>query len=101
MAVDSGRVAIVANSSPVAIVLDRIRGTLGTVDLGEWDCWASAAEILCPLRAYSLDYLAQQATAISPDPTPAAAQTVATPEPLVTRWRAWLAARPGHQASVR
>lgn len=98
VAVNGDWVAIAANSSPVVMLINQTSGKFATADTGEWDCWAAAADILCPGRAYSVDYLVEHSRALDPDPAPDnpmqyLARAVGQPIPIVDYWRAWVAIR--------
>jgi len=86
--------AVVANSSPVAILYNRKTGMLGSARLDEWDCWAAAADVLCPSRKRSTDDLAGKMKPLEDEPAPAdapkyLADSVGTAVPIIDYWRAW------------
>ena len=60
-------IILVANSSPIALVYDRVGNALGEAALGELGCWAIADRVLCPSRAYSPTDLRGRALMLKPD----------------------------------
>jgi hypothetical protein len=60
-------IILVANSSPIALVYDRVGNALGEAALGELGCWAIADRVLCPSRAYSPADLRGRALMLKPD----------------------------------
>ncbi|MGO4572726.1 hypothetical protein [Microvirga sp. 2TAF3] len=87
-------IAVAANSAPVVLVYNRKTGALGSVETGEWDCWASASSILCPSRHYSVEELAAKTKMIEAEPPPSdvqayLAQAVKRDVSLIDYWRAW------------
>lgn len=67
IASNGSHLAIVANSSPMALLYDRSRQSLAAVDMGEWDCWAAADRVLCPSRGYSFSDLLSKSSPIALD----------------------------------
>lgn len=80
----------VANSSPRALLYNRKTGELGAVTIGEWDCWAIAAEVLCPSRRYSVDELSAEVNLLEPEQQAAAPGGLTGPAvPILKYWAAW------------
>ena len=51
-------VVILSNSSPEMIVYRQADGGVGSAMIGQWDCWASGGDVLCPDRARSVAEIA-------------------------------------------
>lgn len=82
--------AIVANSSPRAILYNRKTGELGSAELGDWDCWAVATEVLCPSRRYSVADLASAVQMLDPKQVATLpGDSVGSVVPLLKYWQAW------------
>ncbi|PAY04493.1 hypothetical protein CK489_35260 [Bradyrhizobium sp. UFLA03-84] len=90
IASNSTWLVIVANSSPRAMLYNRKTGELGAVTIGEWDCWATAADVLCPSRRYSVDELSAQANLLEPEQQAAApGGWTENAIPIIQYWAGW------------
>ncbi|NIX76815.1 hypothetical protein [Microvirga terricola] len=87
-------IAVAANSSPAVLVYNRKTGALGSVEIGEWDCWASASSILCPSQRYPVEEIAAKAKMIEADLRPSDGRSHLTQAQggdvsLLDYWREW------------
>jgi hypothetical protein len=80
--------AIIANSSPVALLFNARNGEMSVSQIGEWNCWATNIDILCPSRHVSVEDLAIRAVPLPHKP--GEFDVNATSQSIVTYWQHWL-----------